>query len=181
MNIFPMLDTITDRRSGVTESVEHLVSNGDWQFIQLNNYTSASPLLITAGNTSKITFQQNNISYTAGRGLQFNYDYVLQKFKPNTLNDVFMAEIRFKAKTSIQNGHGDLLIESPTFAFNPINGVSIAIPKAANSEQFISQAVPLFVGPDVLANGLEVKFAANAGNWSIYDVSFMIMRISSGK
>lgn len=26
MNIFPMLDTITDRRSGVTESVEHLVA-----------------------------------------------------------------------------------------------------------------------------------------------------------
>lgn len=181
MNIFPMLETITDRRSGITESVEHLVSNGDWQFIQLGNYTAVSPLVINSGNTTKITFQQTDISFTAGRGLMFNYNYSLQKFTPLTLNDVFLAEIRFKAKTSIQNGHGDLLIESPTFAFNPINGVSIAIPKAANSEQFISQAVPLFVGPDVLANGLEVKFAANAGNWSIYDVSFMIMRISSGK
>lgn len=181
MNIFPMLDSITDRRSGITETVEHLVSIGDWSFLQLGNYTSVSPLLINAGVTSKITFQPQDIIYTAGRGLVVNYNYALQKFTPTTINDVFLAEIRFKAKSSLQNSHGDILIESPSVAFNPINAVSISIPKAANQEQFVSASVPLFIGQDVFTNGLEVKFNAVAGNWSLYDVSFMIIRLASGK
>lgn len=164
----------------IKRSLDNLFSQGDWQFLQLNNYTSVSPLVVNQGNTTKMTFQANNISYQTGRDLTINYDYIAQKFMPQTLNDVFLVEIRMKMKCSAQNGHGDLLLESPLFAFNPVQGRTLGSPKSANDEQFVSIAVPVFVGADLLTNGLEIKFRASNGNFSIYDVSFLIVRLTSG-
>jgi hypothetical protein len=166
--------------TGKERRVDNILANGDWRFLQLGNYTSASPLVVNQGSTSKITFQSNNISYQAGRDLTINYDYTLQKFTPTTLNDVFLVEVRFKCKCSTQNGHGDVLLESPSFVYNPVQAQTITVVRAANNEQFISVAVPLFIGQDLINNGLEVKFSAGAGNFSIYDVSYMIVRLSSG-
>lgn len=166
--------------TGKERRVDNILANGDWRFFQINNYTSASPLVISQGSTTKITFQANNIFYTAGRDLNINYDYALQKFLPQTLNDVFLVEVRFKCKCSAQNGHADVLLESPSFAYNPIQAQTISVVKAANNEQFISVAVPLFIGQDLITNGLEVKFSAGSGNFSLYDVSFMLTRLSSG-
>lgn len=164
----------------IKRSLDNLFSQGDWQFLQLNNYTSASPLVVNQGSTSKITFQVNNISYQVGRDLNVNYNYTSQKFVPQNLNDVFLVEIRFKTKCSSQNGHADVLLETPTFAFNPINAQTFGVPKAANNEQFVSVSVPVFIGQDLITNGLEVKFSAGSGNFSVYDVSFLIVRLSSG-
>jgi hypothetical protein len=164
----------------IKRSLDNLFSQGDWQFLQLNNYTSASPLVVNQGNTRKITFQANNISYQTGRDLNVNYNYTLQKFTPQTLNDVFLVEIRFKAKCSSQNGHADILLEAPSTSINPVQATTFGIPRAANDEQFISVAVPVFIGPEVFTNGLEVKFSAGSGNFSVYDVSFLIVRLTSG-
>jgi hypothetical protein len=166
--------------TGKERRVDNILAHGDWRFFQINNYTSASPLVVNQGSNSKITFQANNISYVVGRDLNINYDYTLQKFTPTTLNDVFMVEVRFKCKCSTQNGHADLLLESPTFGFNPVQAQTISVVKAANTEQFISVAVPLFIGQDLINNGIEVKLSAASGNFSLYDVSFMIVRMSSG-
>jgi len=166
--------------TGRERRVDNILANGDWRFLQLGNYTSASPLVVNQGSTSKITFQSSNISYQAGRDLVINYDYTLQKFTPTTLNDVFLVEIRFKAKCSSQNGHADVLLEAPTFGFNPINAQTFGVPKAANNEQFVSVSVPLFIGQDLINNGLEVKFSSGSGNFQVYDVSYMIVRLSSG-
>lgn len=171
---------LISRVTGKDRNIDAMFSQGDWRFIQLSNYTSASPFSVLQGNTSKLTFQQSDISYTAGRDLNINYDYTLQKWMPQTLNDVLLAEVRMKCKCSAQNGHFDILLESPTFGFNPIQSVTHGVPKAANQEQFVSISVPIFIGPDVLANGLEVKVSAVSGNLSVYDVSYMMVRLTSG-
>jgi hypothetical protein len=166
--------------TGKERRVDNILSMGDWRFFQINNYTIASPLVVNQGVTTKITFQDNNISYQTGRDLVINYDYTLQKFTPTTLNDVFLVEVRFKAKCSNQNGHADVLLESPTANINPIQASTFGIPKSANNEQFVSVSVPVFIGQDLINNGLEVKFTAGSGNFQVYDVSFMIVKMSSG-
>lgn len=181
MNIFPTIDTLTDRRSGKSESVEHLVSNGDWLFTQLGHKTSASPLVVSNGTTTKITFQPVDISYTAGNGLNMSYDFTNQKFLPLVLNDLFNVEVRFKVKSSAQNSHLDLKLESPTFAFNPINAQTHTIVHSANDEQFLSANFLVFIGADLITNGIEFKITAHDGNMSIYDISYLIVRLSSGK
>lgn len=174
------LSEISDNKSGREKSANALIRQGDWNFFQLGNYTSASPLLVNAGNTSKITFTPSDIVYSIGNGFTPSYDFTNQKFTPTVLNDVFLVETRMKVKCSLQNGHGDLLLESPTVAFNPIQAQSINVPKAANTQQFVSVSVPVFVGQDLIDNGLEVKWNSVTGTFSLYDISFMIIRLSSG-
>lgn len=180
MNVLTYIYNIISGRNGKQRSIDNMLAEGDWQFLQLSNYTSVSPLSILQGNTTKLTFQQSDISYSVGRDLNVNYDYSSQKFIPQTLNDVFLVEVRMKCKCSAQNGAYEIRLESPSFLYNPVQSKSGFISKAANTEQFVSISVPLFIGADILSSGLEVKFKAEAGNFTIYDVSFMIVRLSSG-
>lgn len=180
MNVLSYVYNIISGRTSKQRSIDNVMACSDWTFIQLGHYTSATPLIITQGSTTKLTFQQNNISYTVGRDLNVNYDYNLQKFIPQTVGDVFLVEIRFKIKCSVQNGNFDVLLESPTVSFNPIQAQSTSVSKVANTEQFVSMSVPVFIGKEVKDNGLEVKVSALSGNLSVYDISFMIVRMTSG-
>jgi hypothetical protein len=167
-------------KNKIKRSLDNLFAQGDWQFLQLNNYTSVSPLVVNQGSTTKLQFQPADIFFQTGRDLSLNYNFTSQKFQPQTLNDVFLVEIRFKAKVSNQNGYFEVRLESPSFIYNPIQAVTQGIPRSANEEQFVSAAVPIFIGQDVLDNGLEVKVKAVSGNLSVYDVSYMVVRLTSG-
>ena len=172
---------VIDISTSRNKSAEAIAVEGDWVFFSLNNYTVGSPLVINQGVTTKLTFQASDIFYSTGKGASINYDYTLQKFTPQVLNDVFLVEIRFKAKCSSQNGYGTIMLESPTLLYNPIQASTVGVPKAANQEQFVSISVPVYIGAEVLDNGVEVKWVSESGNFSLYDVSFMIVKISSGK
>lgn len=180
MNVLTFLYNIISGRTGKQRSIDNLLAQGNWRFIQLSNYTSAAPLSIAQGNTTKLTFQQSDISYTEGSDLLLSYDYALQKFTPQQLGDVFLVEVRMKVKCSSNNGHFDVLLDCPASSFGIVQSVTQGIPKAANTEQFVSLSVPVFIGSEVKANGLEVKVTAAVGNLSVYDVSYMIVRMTSG-
>ncbi|QBQ71178.1 hypothetical protein S0112_073 [Shewanella phage S0112] len=171
------LISIVTRR---TKLADQIFRQGDWAFIQLGNYTEAAPLSILQGASAKITFQESDISFAAGEGLVVNYDHTNQLFMPTQVDDLFMVTIRFKAKSSAQNGSGEVVINSPGVIFNPIVGLSFGIPKAAGVEQFETLNTQLFIGQDLVDNGLEVVAKAITGDLSIYDVSFTISRLSSG-
>lgn len=179
MEVKQYLYNLISGKTGKERTIDSELSVGDWQFLQLSNYTSASPLSVASTTTVKITFQQTDITFAQGRDLSVNYDYTNQKFIPQNLNDVFLVEVRFKCKCSTQNGYATVKLESPSFAYNPVQAQTFGVPKAANQEQFVSLSVPVFIGADIKANGLEVKFDAESGNFQLYDVSFMIVRISS--
>jgi hypothetical protein len=167
-------------KNKIKRSLDNLFAQGDWQFLQLNNYTSVSPLVVNQGSTTKLQFQPADIFFQAGRSLSLNYNFTSQKFQPQTLNDVFLVEIRFKAKASAQNAAYEIRLESPTFPYNPVQAQSGSVSKSAGVEQFISLAVPVFIGPEIFANGLEVYFKADSGNFQVYDMSYMVVRLTSG-
>ncbi|QXN60140.1 hypothetical protein KUA24_73 [Vibrio phage HNL01] len=170
---------IIDNQTGRVVSATELVNRGDWQFIQLGNYTSATPLTIAEGTTSKFTFQPEDIIYTTGNVPITAYDFVNQVFRPPTLGDMYCGEMRCIAKCSRQNGYGDYKIEVPTSAINPVQGETIGIPRGAGIEQFVSITGMFFVGQDMLDNGFELKFSSVSGNFDIYNISFLWCRIAS--
>lgn len=162
-------------------STGKLAEIGDWQFLQLAHYTSVAPWTVTQGNTEKLTFQESDISFTAGVGLEINYDYVDQLFKPTRLNDLYFSEIRFKTRCSNQNGYGDVRVDVPTATFSPIQSSTIGIPKGAGVEQFVSLDGSIYIGQEVIDNGFEINFTAGSGNFEIYDVSLLSCRVGSGR
>lgn len=164
-------------RQVTTKSIQEV---GDWNFFQLGNYTEASPLSVAEGNSSVISFQESDITFTDGNGLTINYDYDNQLFKPTQIGDLFKSEIRFKCKCSLQNGYADVKAQVPNFTYNPIQGETFGIPKGANVEQFVSLTGGIFVGQDLLTNGFEVVFTAGSGDFEVYDVSFLTCRVGSG-
>ncbi|CAH9011880.1 conserved hypothetical protein [Vibrio phage 424E50-1] len=162
------------------KSLESIHAIGDWQFIQLVHYTSASPWAINQGNTNKLTFQESDITYIAGNGLEVNYDYTDQLFRPQQLNDLYFSEIRFKAKCSNQNGYANFLVTSPSFTYNPITGATFSVPKGAGVEQFVTVNGSIFVGEDLKENGFELSVQSGSGDFSIYDISLLSCRVGSG-
>ena len=50
------LTDVIDNQSKESKSAEAIISEGDWKWVMLGNYTLASPLLINNGATSKITY-----------------------------------------------------------------------------------------------------------------------------
>ena len=175
-----MFARMVDLVSNKTKSAQALIRQGEWRFIQLGNYTLASPLLVNNNNKVNITYQLSDVSYTEGNGLDVSYDYVNQKWTPNTQGDVFLVDVRMKVKSSAQNSHLDFIVESPTFAFNPVNASTQSFVHSANDEQFISNTFVLFIGVDVLANGLKFYLEAHDGNFQVYDVSYTVVRVASG-
>lgn len=170
-----------DLASKRIKTAEAIIKQGDWRFLQLGNYTQASPLVINNGVKTKLTWQLADVSYADGVGLAVNYDYTNQKFMPTTERDVYLAELRFKCIPSANDGHLDVMLESPTFGFNPINSKTASFVKGIGQVHFQTNTFSIFIGPDVKANGIEVYFTPSSTNVSIYDVSFLITRLSSGK
>lgn len=170
-----------DLSSKRIKSAEAIIKQGDWRFIQLGNYTQASPLVINNGVKTKLTWQLADVSYADGVGLDVSYDHVNQKFTPRTERDVYLAEIRFKSIPSGNDGHLDVTLESPSFDFNPINSKTNTFVKGAGQVHFQTNSFSVFIGSDVKANGIEVWLQPSSTNVSIYDVSFLITRLSSGK
>jgi hypothetical protein len=162
-------------------SAQSIVQSGDWQFIQLGHYTSASPWTVNQGITDKLTFQEADITYTAGNGLEINYDYTAQLFRPQQLNDLYLSEIRFKTRCSAQNGYADISADIPNATFSQVAGSTFGIPKGAGVEQFVSLDGGIFVGQEMIDNGFEINFTAGSGNFEIYDVSILSCRIGGNK
>jgi hypothetical protein len=176
------LGQVIDIQSKEIRTAEAILKKGDWFFTQLGNYTSVAPLSIPNGVTSKITFQPEDIIYTNGNGtFVTNYDFVNQKFMPTTLNDLFAVEVRFKFKCSAQDGHFDVKLESPDFDFNPITGSTISSVKASGDEQFSAINLTFFIGQDLIDNGIEFKVTPSDMAIQIYDVSYLTVRLCSGK
>jgi hypothetical protein len=160
--------------------MESVLKKGDWFFTQLGNYTSVSPLAIANNVTSKITFQPTDIIYTNGNGFTTEYDFINQKFMPKTLNDLFSVEVRFKFRATNNDGHFDVKLESPNFTFNPISGTTITSTKAANQEQFSSIDFKFFIGQELIDNGIEFMIVPRGTGIELYDVSYLVVRLTSG-
>ena len=174
---YHIVDILTKKRV----SAKSIVQTGDWQFLQLGHYTTLVPWQITEGATAKLGFQSTDITYTAGNGLEINYDYTNQLFRPQQLDDLYFSEIRFKTRCSKQNGYADVQVDVPTATFNPVQGSTFGIPRGAGVEQFVSIDGGIFVGQEMIDNGFEINFTAGNGDFEVYDVSILTCRMGGDK
>jgi hypothetical protein len=173
--------SIIDNQTGRQFSAKSLAETGDWQFLQLGHYTTGSPWVVNEGVTDKLTFQEVDITYSAGNGLEINYDFTQQLFLPQQLDDIYFSEIRFKTRCSRQNGYADVRVDVPTATFNPVQGSTFGIPRGSGVEQFVSLDGGIFVGQEMIDNGFEINFTAGFGNFEIYDISILSCRLGGDK
>lgn len=178
----PMSDTpvfchlLVDMQSKVERTTESILKQNGWKFLQDGRYTEASPLVISSGAKTKITFDLSQIAYQDGRLLDLAYDQSSNKFMPTQVGATYLANIRFKAKSSSQNNIVDVALESPSVSFNPIVADTITFNKSANTEHFISITQPIFITQDVVTNGLEIYITPNGGTLSVYDYSVFVQK-----
>jgi len=167
---------LVDTQSKTERTTEAILKQNGWKFIQDGRYTSSSPLTISSGSKTKLTFSLTQLAYQDGRLLDLAYNQSSNKFMPTQVGATYLANIRFKAKSSSQNNILDVSLESPNVSFNPIVAESITFNKSANTEHFISITQPIFITQDVVTNGLEIYLLPTGGNLSVYDYSVFVQK-----
>jgi hypothetical protein len=167
---------LVDTQSKTERTTEAILKQNGWKFIQDGRYTLASPLAISNGSKTKLTFSLTQLAYQDGRLLDLAYNQSSNKFMPTQVGATYLANIRFKAKSSSQNNIVDVSLESPNVSFNPIVAESITFNKSANTEHFISITQPIFITQDVVTNGLEIYLLPTGGNISVYDYSVFVQK-----
>lgn len=166
-----------DLTSGMERSTQSLLTGGAWFFKQIAEYTSSSPFTLAVDEKKKFTFQPDDAGFTQGKYFDLLYDFTAQKFTPVTADNVYLANIRFKATSDLRNSQLDILLESPTVLYNPINADSVSFNRTPSTEHFKSSNLLVFIGEDIVTNGVEVYFESHEANMEIYDISFMIVQL----
>jgi len=94
---------LVDTQSKTERTTEAILKQNGWKFIQDGRYTSSSPLTISSGSKTKLTFSLTQLAYQDGRLLDLAYNQSSNKFMPTQVGATYLANIRFKAKSSSQN------------------------------------------------------------------------------
>ena len=166
-----------DYESEQQRSTDSLLHSGGWSFRQVSAYTEANPLLVPNNTNVNLAIPNNVNDYVDGKYLQLPYDFDNSKFIFDSLGDVFLVNVRMKCKADAQAGHLDIKLESPSFLYNPLNAYTFSFIKGANQEHFFSPDLTLFVGQDIINNGVQIIGRASDCNVSVYDYSVMIVRL----
>ena len=149
---------------------------GGWAYLQDSRYVLATPKTITSGTKTKIDFSLDAVAYEASNGLSHNYNDTSDLFFPLLDGEMYTYNFRCKVKPTLQNGHLDFTIESPTVAFNPLIGQTVTFSKGAGDEHFFSFNLPLFISADVLTNGIALYVTPRDTGITMYDYSILIQR-----
>jgi len=200
-----------DLRSGgnkVNKNFEEVLTfTGGAQYID-DFYTASNPLVITSGNTAKLTcnnatvidgnVESNPLIIQEGSRVKLTCDndtvidgnvppeFSDTMWNPNTnklvaVNDKdrFITEIRFKAKNSVLSGFFDIEIDIGGTQ-NVISKQSEVFTKSANNEQSFKTVFVYFTGATFIENGGDIFITALNGDMSIYDIKILPTRIHKG-
>lgn len=153
-------------------------ATGGAQYID-SAYTVGSPLSIPTGTPTAITNNANtvidgNIPSDFTNGLWFN-----DKLQGVNDKDRFITEVRFKAKTTVNNDFFDVSIDIGG-AIGVIRTESFVFTRSANTEQSFARPFHYFTGSTFIANGGELVVSANSGTLSVYDIEIVPTRIHKG-
>lgn len=176
-----LLGRLIDIVSGQRRSVNSLIESGGWFFKQVDTYTESSPLTIADGVKHKLIIPLNDTGLSKGKYFDLSYDPNSHLFLPKTPDDLYLANVRMECKPDSQGGHLDLTIECPSVSYNPINGDTLTFNKSSGEEQFFSPNLILFIGQDLVDNGLEVFLKPSGCDVELYDYSFTLCRLYSNK
>lgn len=166
------------------EQVQEVVnSNTGWASYGDSTYTSVSPLVIAEGATAVIGNNAANvINGQLPIGVSSFYDGATNKITPENSGDAYIIRIDFSAFTSNQNGLATLELDigSPQ---NEILRRGFTFPKGSGLANRIevSASTLVYSLDTFIANGGSVELRSDAGNTSIYDVTFIISRVHKAR
>jgi len=173
-----------DLRSGgnkVNKNFEEVLTfTGGAQYID-DFYTASNPLVITSGNTAKLTCNNatvidGNVPPEFSNGM---WDPTINRLVAVNDKDRFITEIRFKAECSVNNGHFriDLNIDG---SLGVINSYTNVFAKSSGIVQLFKNDFILYSGSTFIQNGCEILITAENGDLEIFDIKILPTRIHKG-
>lgn len=172
-------------RNDLLEKILTAINGGEeaagtgWAQYSDTQYTSASPLTITEGNTAVITNNAvNSITTHLPAGVTALYDPVTNKITPENSGDAYMIRVDFTAFSSNILGIATLELDigSPQ---TEILRSGFTFPRGAGLLNAIdvSTSSLVYTLDTFVANGGSLKLSSAVGNTSIFDIGLVISRI----
>lgn len=150
-------------------------SRQGWASYSTTTYTNASPFTVTPNSTVTLLNNANNSIITdLPSGVTAFYNGTTNKITPIAIGDSYTVNVRFKARTTMNNDYLSLFIDIG--AGTQINAEAKQFLKGANTEQPFSFTMPIFTLATFVANGGEIKISSNEGTISVYDITYFIIR-----
>ena len=147
-----------------------------WVSYADDSYTSGSPFVITAGDTTKIPFFWTS---TVSPQLPTGVDSLFNRADTTLIGfngDAYTVRIEFTAQSSNVSGYGSLIFDIGNGTPIIISNKIFTFPKGAAVDHRFSFTVSLFAGATFESRGCQVKVLAGVGNISMHDFDFLITR-----
>jgi hypothetical protein len=156
-------------------TVGQIKSSQGWANYADTQYTVSSPFSVASNST--VTLPNNagtTINTYIPTGVTSFYNSATSKITPNTLGDSYTINVRFSAKSSMNNDFLEVGIDIG----NPTTVIAETKPflKGANTEQKFNFVFPVFSLATFLANGGLVKVTSGSGTLSVYNITYFITR-----
>jgi hypothetical protein len=164
--------------SGLITALDNLKYNTGFYYISDDQYTEASPLVITEGigNKAALTNNANVVNSAQWKpGRTFPFNSTSGKLEGFALNAKFNIEVRFKAKSNNVNGKFNIFLDLGTVA-SPliINEKTEIFSFGANAQQSFTMELNYYSGVNMMANDGVIFINSSLGITSIYDIEFLI-------
>lgn len=146
-----------------------------WILYGDDQYTSGSPLVVTAGTTVNLPNNAaTTITSSAPLGTSF---YNGTKITPDNVGDAFTISLRVTVESSINEGALAITLDiGDGITPNVIIGDSRRLVRGSGTPQNVVFDFTVFSLATFVANGGQLKFEAVAGNLSVYDINMMVQR-----
>lgn len=153
------------------------VSSLGWAQYLDTQYTENSPFVVNEGVTSTLPNNAaSSITQYLPEGVDGYYDgSVIRSVKEG---ETFAVSIRFKVKSSSPNGAVAVYLDIGGAVGNIVED-SRRLARGTGVENSFAIDFTTYALDTFLANGATVKFESITGNSSVYDINYVIVRITS--
>lgn len=161
----------------VTGELRANVSSLGWAQYTDTQYTEGSPLVVSQGVTATLP---NNAGESITDYLPSDVDgyYDGSAVRSVKVGETFSVSVRFKVKSSTANGAIAVGLD-----IGGTQGVIVEdtrrLVRGASTENILQIDFTTFALDTFLANGATVKFTSISGDSSVYDINYVIVRITS--
>lgn len=177
-------DYHADQLQLVADDIESINSTHGWVQYSDDQYTLASPLVVSQGTTVQLTNNGNSsIKTQIPTGVIDLYDTTLNKIIPDTLGDGYILRINMKGYTSSNTGYGVIYVDIGDGTPIKIIELGVNFPRGTGVENVRPYTSTSFIYAQdtFLANGGKIYYESVRGETTIYDIVFILERVSKGK
>lgn len=129
------------------------LANQGWEFILDGTYTSGSPRTILSGVRTQVTIDGTAEIRRSPAGAQF-WNTTTNKIIPDGLDNFGMCRLALTAQSTVaQTNRFEVELDVGAGAFPIIYQETAVFAKGAGVPQSFNFIIPVFAGPDFLANG----------------------------